>query len=1487
MAGHSTIRYVGFGLNGDEEHRRNSYAPISSYELFSAAGQPVPGGVYDLRLGTTDHTYLCLTCAHGKKLCPGHRGNLTLRVAVSQPIAIAEIRRWLRVACLTCGEIVVARDKYAHLAPARRLAEAATADTAGRRCPREGCGAIHPKIVKDEEDYFTFWAEQPGEKKGPRGIEKRGDKLYPDTIRAMFERISDGAVEGLGRSLNVHPRKLILKEISIPPNTIRPGVKSFGGAGSSYHDSTNLLQHLVKRNSLLPERLPAAMGPLGPGGPVEGELDRAVQNLQQLYFDVIYGNSSTSVTQGSSGKRGLVVGNRAPHSFLRNLPRKEGRLRANLLGKRVFFISRSTISGNMSFRIDEVGVPLEFARTLQVKEIVQEYNRDWLMTFFLNGRRQYPGCTHLVRRATGDVHDVAGLRDFRLETGDILYRDVVNGDPAYFNRQPTLERSSIGVHRVVVIQDPSVHTFQMNVLACEWYNADFDGDQMNLWVPREPSARAEAVIMSSVANWFISTKTSGPVNGQVQDSIVGCYAMTRNTVRIDKYHAMALFAGAGVEPPRFDAHPADHLYTGRDIASMLLEMTPINYIGEPSSYSDVYAPYIPYDPSETLTVIERGRLVRGVLDKRAIGAGASGGVYHLISREYGPQRALDMIFALQQLALQFLLFSGFTVGTADLLPTPEALEQIRALVSSVGLESRVITDRLLRGEIVPPIDSTVHEFYERMQIATLKMPETEILRWILGTIRPETNGFFRMIAVGSKGINPNLINVSGAIGQTTISGERIREMFAFHRTLPYYPRFSTDPGAYGFVSNSYMSGMTTPEFICQDMNGRHDLISKALTTSSTGSFMRKGIMNVQSGVVDNHYHVTKDTRVVQFLYGEDGLDARELERVDFRTVPLSEAALAEFAALSAADVAAFAGEPGADDALALAGKAVAQIRADRESFRTKFRRVEASNFGQKFSTEMLMPVNVRRIVEGVFIAAKGVPDTGVPDTGVPESGVPESGRMPPVRLTAGGLAGRIRRVWDLCDRLPYTLLNEIQERRRTPVPPHKAAAATLLCMLVRAELNPRVLARLSDEQLGYIIEAIRQRYSNSLIDYGTAVGILAAQSISEPLTQYMLDSHHRSVAGGTNKSGLVRVSEIYGARDVADERSSSMLLPLRPEALGEGPGALAVAQEIANSIEFVTLRQFTRAYDVLLEPYGALVYPPFTGDAAWIAEFEGAHPLIRPPGDLTNWCFRFALDKSALVLKAVELELIVRRLRARHPSLYVVHTPEAVPEVVIRVWHRAGQFKRGGGDDEARARDLLEDALDTPVRGIRGIMRAVAEKVTRTQVAADGALVKQDRLAIATVGTNLYYALLHSAVDARVAISSSIGDTVNLFGIEAGRMKIISETEAFMEKNTPNLRHLFLYADEMTRTGKPTSIERGGLGSREPNNVLLRMAYGAPIQVVTDAALANARSRVYGIAAPLMLGSSPQIGTMYNDFVVNESFVVANTKSVDSILDDL
>lgn len=994
---------------------------------------------------------------------------------------------------------------------------------------------------------------------------------------------------------------------------------------------------------------------------------------------------------------------------------------------------------------------------------------------------------------------------------------------------------------------------------------------MNLWLPHDAASRAEAAITSVVANQFISTKTSSPVNGQVQDAVVGCAKLTRSDVRMDKFHAMSMFQEIGMDPPYFGGD-ATSTYTGRDIVSMLFQTTPINYSRAPTFFSDVYAPFIKYDKDELRTVMERGVLRSGVLDKAAIGAKSSGGIYHLVSREYGSQRALDLIFALQQIALQFLMYKGFTVGTSDLAVTEQASAEITKIISGTLAEAQLITDRLTRGEIIPPIGMTTHEFYEKLQISALRANDKELLRWILGSIRPDTNGMFQMVAFGAKGNNANLIHIMGLIQQVLINGERIREQFAFRRTLPYFPRFATDPFAFGFIANSYMSGMTSPEFICSDMNGRFDLINKALSTSITGYFMRKGIMSNQSTIIDNYRRCVKDTKVVQTLYGEDGLDARQVEKVTFRTIPLSNAALRTLvhvdvsAAVEKGELKAAASLKGAKEAQATIDQAFEKVKEDRDMYRKIFGRVERSNFRRPMGYEILMPVNVERTVQGVFIAA----DIRARETGADtrEQSTPEA------------LAAKIERVWDLCARFPYLLINEIQEKRRSRIPKHLQAATTLMTILIRAELTPRILTRVSDAELTFIIDSIRARYSLSLVEYGRAAGILACQAVSEPLTQYMLDSHHRSVSGGTNKSGLVRVSEIYGARPVEDEQSPAMLLPVKAEYEKD----LARVQEIANSIEHMAVRRFVSQYDVLYEPYDGFRFPPYLSDTAWAKEFERNHPLLQPPADLTNWCFRLIFDKSVMVLKSISFETIVERMRAKHPNLFIVHTPESVPAVLMRIFVRSTQFKRGAEDPD-RVADLLETILDTPVRGIRGIMTATAEKITRTVEGPDGALVKSDVYAIATVGTNLYGVMMSRFLRHDQVISNSVGDTLKMFGIEAARNKITSETRAFMEGSTPNLRHIMLYSDEMTRMGRVTSVERGGIGAREPDNILLRMAASAPIQILTEAALNATRGRVYGIAAPLMLGTMPKIGTFYNDLIVDEQFVSKNTVSVDSVLD--
>ena len=683
-------------------------------------------------------------------------------------------------------------------------------------------------------------------------------RIYPHDIMDILGRITLETVKDMGSDPESGPNKLILTKLLIPPVTIRPSVKSviMLAEGTDYTGLITFLQYIIKKNKMMPTKIPQTISP---------EESKKILNLQQLYFDFIVGSSLTG------NKRGLVVGNKQTQSLMKRQIKKVGRIRGNLLGKRVWFISRTTIAGNPAIRIYQVIVPYDYAKILQCEETVMEINREEIKVLLSVDSKHYPRATR-VKKPNGAVYDATRFRDGNVEDRDKIYRDVKDKDIMLVNRQPSLEETAIGGHECIVSKDTSLKTFQFNVCACKWYGADFDGDAMSGIVPRFLMAYIEAKILSLVHNRFISAKTSGPVNGQVQDSTLGCFELTKSGVRMDKYHAMAMYSLLGNTAPILPWN--QKVFTGRDITTGLLKRYPISLTAKPSYYDENLAKVISYDPKDIKVVIDKdGVHSSGVLDKKTVGEGAAGGVFHLTSREYGPKVALDQVYDFQQVALRFLANVGFSLSLADLVLPAGARQAIADEMSGLLREAQNISDQLIAGEILPPIGMTVHEFYEKLQMNALKKSDV-VIRSVLGGINPLYNGMFKMIACGSKGNWPNFEQIAGPIGQIEINTERITQTFAQGRTSPYHARFTTDPVAYGFIANGYVSGMRSNEFIPSDMNGRYDLINKALSTSITGYQMRKSIAALQSAQVDYFRRVCINEKVVEYLYGEDGLDPK-------------------------------------------------------------------------------------------------------------------------------------------------------------------------------------------------------------------------------------------------------------------------------------------------------------------------------------------------------------------------------------------------------------------------------------------------------------------------------------------------------------------------------------------------------------------------------------------------------------------------------------
>lgn len=1443
----SRIEKVRFVVRGSDEIRASSRITVNSYELMRN-NLPYPGGVYDGHLGTTDHGYTCQTCFNRKELCLGHTGCLVLNYPVFSPVFINEIRKWLKLICFTCGHPIIPQTDFMQFPPAKRLDEASKiARSVVRKCAN--CGVSHPIIKRDKKRILEISAEFFEDREQKKSI--RSEKLLPHTVRNIFNRISDVHVIALGKSLEAHPRKFILDVISIPPTTIRPDVKKQSGGRSANDDLTTLIQLIVKRN--------AAISPINQDH-TDPKLVAAIYALNAAVYDFIRG--PTPGETKSIGKGSYL------RSLADRLRGKRGRFRRTILGKRVRLSARSTIINNPMLKVNELGIPMYFAKTLQVEEVVQEYNIDRLNTYFLNGRSKYPGSTKVLKAKTGAEHSVENVRpDFVLEIGDTLCRDLIDGDFVLFNRQPTLHPSSIGAHRVIVIRDENMYAIMMNVIACKWYQADFDGDQMNIHVLAPAQCRNEIRQQSGVENWVTNTSSSLPYVGEVDDSIVGSFEMTRDDVRFDKYHCMMLFNNCN-ELPSFtpdelarvlnnDNNGTERLFTGYDVISIMLRNTPINYDRPGTVSNSAILPYMKTNPRELRTIIENGVHKQGVLDKKAIGSGSEGGLFHIINSEYGPSKTLEIMHDLQQLSIAYMFMHGFSMGIHDIMVSPESLSKIHEIESIIIQDANLVTKRLESGDIIPPIDSTLEHFYEQ-QIISKSMPLDDFAEPVIGGINIDTNNLFKLMWCGSKGSMGNIYHICSAIGQILINGERARMTFSYKRSHPMFQRFDMSPEARGYIANSYITGMSPTEFTFNAMNARFDNITRVLTTSVAGDMGRKGIKNLETCIVNNLYACIKGDNIIQFIYGEDGYDCRFVEKVKFPTLFASDADLESK----------FHYKSNNNTLQSIFDAEYARIIEDRSRCREVFMRIEDINMKELMSDMLMSPVNIERLMRNV---SKKLATTNTM----------------PTLIDDNELADMTKSVQKFCtSSVPYFLLNTIQEARGSTIPPHILKSTYLLCVNIRSHLCATRLrtAGIRMPQLQHIMDVIRYKVAISLVDYGAAVGVLAAQSFSAPFTQYLISAHHHTAEGGTSHGKVNRIKEVFAVRDTDRMFAPKMLVMPTEDIITDREKV----QELAYAIEMMSMRQFVIYYQIFFEKYGEPIHPTYIGEkTSMFAEFKKYNPLITVPGDLINWCIRLKLNKTTLILKNITVEHIINKVREEYPHMFFVYTPENSPEIIIRVYMRRTLFKSNQYIDTDLIRAYVEKFLDTVVRGISGVTSTTVVKLMRHKIDQNGAIVRvDDRYGITTVGTNLRGVFTMRGVSKVNTMSDSLVEIVETFGIEAVRASIFTEIKNLQDTSI-NKRHLSIFADEMTFTGTLTSIERSGLSTRESTNVLLRMGFASPIQTLEEAGINTMEDHVQGITSPVLLGTTPLIGTNYNSFHIATDIIRDNVKTAVDVLDVL
>jgi DNA-directed RNA polymerase subunit A' len=844
------IDEIRFGLLSPQEIRDMSVVRIITPDTYDEDGFPIDMGLMDPRLGVIDPGLRCKTCGGRAGECPGHFGHIELVAPVVHVGYVRLIRSLLRAICRECSRLLLTdevRDHYLHKIKELKKIKRPIDDVVrevffeARKntiCPH--CGAEQREIKYEKPTSFYEGEE----------------RLMPTEIRSRFEKMIDEDILAVGMDpKRARPEWMILTVLPVPPVTVRPSITLESGQRSE-DDLTHKLVDIIRISQRFQENKEA------------GAPQLIIEDLWELlqYHVTTYLDNEVAGVPPARHRSGRPL-----KTLSQRLKGKEGRFRGSLSGKRVNFSARTVISPDPNLSINEVGVPLDIATELTVPMHVTPFNIEECKEYVRRGSK-HPGANYVVRPDGRRVKILDTNADEiveMLEPGWIVERHLKDGDIVLFNRQPSLHRPSIMAHEVKVLPGK---TFRLNLAVCPPYNADFDGDEMNLHALQTLEAQAEAWILMRVQENILSPRFGGPIIGGIHDHVTGLFLLTNGEKKFSKRDFVELLKKCDIEiklPEPAGYEDEKPYWTGKQAFSMIL----------PNDFSILYKNGLCQRCSEckkekceneAYVVIENGELKCGAIDKKGIGA-FEGLILDRIVKEYSSSDAARFINNFTLLSIRSIMHFGFSFGLKDEDIDHTAKAQIAEVIREAEDRVARLIDAYKNGELEPAPGRTIEETLELRIMEELGKARDSAGK-IAGKQMGMTNPAVIMARSGARGSMLNLTQIAACVGQQSVRGERIRRGYR-DRTLPHFEQGDLGAEAHGFVKRGYKEGLSPIEYFFHAIGGREGLVDTAVRTSQSGYLQRRLINALQDLEVEYDGGV-RETRgvVVQFLYGEDGVD---------------------------------------------------------------------------------------------------------------------------------------------------------------------------------------------------------------------------------------------------------------------------------------------------------------------------------------------------------------------------------------------------------------------------------------------------------------------------------------------------------------------------------------------------------------------------------------------------------------------------------------
>ena len=860
----SKIIGIQFSILSPDEIRKASVAEITTRDTY-VNNKPVIGGLFDPRMGVSEAGLICPTDGLDYMSTPGYFGHINLAQPVYYVQYLSTVMKILRCVCCKCSKLLISKTKYCDILDLDGSTRwKMTYDLASKkkRCgedTEDGCGYLQPLKIK-KIGLGTLVQEW---KNDEASDENNNIVLSVEEVIKIFKRISDEDVHFMGFSpIWSRPDWMICQTFLVAPPSVRPSVKR-DAQQRSEDDLTHNLVSILKHNKLIQDKINN-----------NGDIKIINSWTVMLQYHI-----ATQVDNKIPGVPPAAQRSGRPFKSIKDrLTGKGGRMRGNLMAKRVDFSARSVITADPNISIRELGVPMKIAKNLTKPVIVNEINREFLTKLIRNGPDIYPGAK-ILEKSNGESITLKYIdrQSIILQEGDIIHRHMMNGDAILFNRQPTLHRMSMMSHIVRVMEFGD--TFRMNVADTKPYNADFDGDEMNLHMPQSPEAEAELRHLAAVPYQIISPANNKSIIGIFQDSLLGCYLFTQENIYFTQKEAMNLLMKCNTvnETTLFNIGKQ---VSNFDILSQIMPPLSIKY--KTKSFNEEQDNI---KTANTVLEIKNGAYIRGQIDKDVLAAGTKG-LLQRICNDYGNMAASNFIDNLQDIVTEYMKHTAFSVGISDLISDEKTNEEIIKTITAKKVEVKNLIDQVQLGLFENSTGKTNQEEFETQINNILNNVMSETGKIGLKSLGRD-NRFVTMVNAGSKGSDLNISFMVSCLGQQNVDGKRIPYGFE-HRTLPHFTKFDDSPAARGFVESSYINGLSPQEVFFHAMGGRVGLIDTAVKTSSTGYIQRRLVKGLEDLKVSYDNTVRNSNgKIVQFVFGEDGIDTIRVETQQIPIVGMS------------------------------------------------------------------------------------------------------------------------------------------------------------------------------------------------------------------------------------------------------------------------------------------------------------------------------------------------------------------------------------------------------------------------------------------------------------------------------------------------------------------------------------------------------------------------------------------------------------------------